>query len=286
MSYNAKVFKIMIASPSDVTEERNITKEVIYEWNAIHSESKNIVLLPVGWETHSSPEMGLPPQEIINKQVLEKSDLLVGVFWTRIGTKTGEYISGTVEEIEKHIKQGKLTMLYFSSKPINPDSINQEQKIRLDEFKESCKNRGLYYPYNDLENFRKEFSKHLQLKINESPIFKNNFIQESNNTQIQYINVSTPKLSPEAITLLKEASEDSRGVIFCFSTNSGTKINIRNKNLIPDQNRRTVAKWEAALQELVDYNLIADKGNNVGEYFEVTKSGFDYIDTLDTNSLP
>ncbi|MFH4621427.1 hypothetical protein [Vibrio furnissii] len=58
MSFEAKVFNVMIASPGDVSSERAIIRDVIYEWNAVHSETRNIVLLPVGWETHSSPEMG------------------------------------------------------------------------------------------------------------------------------------------------------------------------------------------------------------------------------------
>lgn len=97
MAYNAKVFNVMIASPGDVASERSIIRDVIYEWNAIHSQLRNIVLLPIGWESHSSPEMGDTPQGIINKQVLLKCDLLVGVFWTRLGTKTREFESGTVE---------------------------------------------------------------------------------------------------------------------------------------------------------------------------------------------
>ena len=131
MSYNATVYNVMAASPSDVSAERIIIRDVIYEWNTINSISKNIVLLPIGWETHSSPEMEDSPQNIINKQVLNKSDVVVGVFWTRIGTPTTEYQSGTVEEIEKHIQSGKLTMLYFSSRPVEQDSVDQAQYEEL-----------------------------------------------------------------------------------------------------------------------------------------------------------
>lgn len=88
----------MIASPGDVASERTIIRDVIYEWNAVHSESRDIVLMPIGWESHSSPEMGSSAQEIINKQVLDKCDFLVGVFWTRIGTATSEY---AVEQSKK-----------------------------------------------------------------------------------------------------------------------------------------------------------------------------------------
>jgi len=40
MSYNAHVFNVMIASPGDVASERSIIRDVIYEWNAIHSKSR------------------------------------------------------------------------------------------------------------------------------------------------------------------------------------------------------------------------------------------------------
>src|SRR6185295_10136580 len=118
MPFDAKVFSVMIASPSDVESERQIIRDVLSEWNAIHAEVRRTVLLPLGWETHSSPTMGERPQAIINKQVLKNADLLVGVFWTRLGTATGEYPSGTVEEIEEHIASEKPAMLYFSSVPV------------------------------------------------------------------------------------------------------------------------------------------------------------------------
>lgn len=166
MSYNAEVFNVMIASPGDVASERTIIRDVIYEWNAVNSLSRNIVLLPIGWESHSSPEMGKNPQEIINSQVLEKCDLLVGVFWTRIGTATQEYASGTVEEIEKHIKSGKPTMLYFSSQPVVMETVDLEQFRQLRLFKESCQSRGLYESYDNYSDFKQKFYHHLQLKLN------------------------------------------------------------------------------------------------------------------------
>lgn len=63
MSYNAKVYKVFIASPDDVHNEREIVRSVIMRWNAINAESKKIVLLPVGWETHAAPETRKSAQE-------------------------------------------------------------------------------------------------------------------------------------------------------------------------------------------------------------------------------
>jgi hypothetical protein len=41
VSYEAKVFNLMIASPSDVASERSIVRDVVYEWNAVNSKSRN-----------------------------------------------------------------------------------------------------------------------------------------------------------------------------------------------------------------------------------------------------
>lgn len=279
MSYNARVYNIMIASPGDVALERNIVREVIYEWNTIHAETKKIVLLPVGWDTHSSPEMGDRPQAIISKQILDKCDLLIGVFWTRIGTATGGYASGTVEEIETHIKSGRPAMLYFSNKPVHPNSIDHEQYARLKDFKKLCESRGLCETYDETSEFRQEFFRHLQLKINEDDRFKNPSAEELDNT-IQESSLPLPQLSEEARILLKEASQDASGMIFFLQTGGGTDIETHEKSFITDQSRRTIAKWEAALNELVSNELVVERGEK-GEVFEVTAKGYQFADTLE-----
>jgi len=68
VSYQAMVYRVLIASPSDVPEERRSIPEVIHGWNDLHSVDKAVDLLPVKWETHATPEMGDRPQAIINNQ--------------------------------------------------------------------------------------------------------------------------------------------------------------------------------------------------------------------------
>lgn len=278
MAYNAKIFNIMVASPSDVESERSIVREVAHEWNAIHSEMRKIVLLPVGWETHLSPEMGSRPQEIINSKILEKCDVLVGVFWTRFGTDTGKYPSGTVEEIEEHMKTGKPTMLYFSNRPVHPDSIDREQYAKLIEFKQSCQSRGVYETYDGLNDFKDKFFRHLQIKINDDKFFfLPNLEQTQDSPFIEESNVPIPKLSEEAVFILREASQDKNGAILHTRTIGGTSIQTDGKNLIPEQSSRTVAKWEAALNELISNELIVDRGYK-GEVFEITDRGYQLAD--------
>lgn len=38
MSYSAVVYKVMIASPSDVSAERSIIREVLSEWNVVNAD--------------------------------------------------------------------------------------------------------------------------------------------------------------------------------------------------------------------------------------------------------
>ena len=70
MSYTAKVYNVMIASPGDTKEARQAAKEVIIEWNEIHSEATKIVLLPLMWEDNVTPELNnTEPQENIDEQI-------------------------------------------------------------------------------------------------------------------------------------------------------------------------------------------------------------------------
>ena len=88
-------------------KERDTAVKVIQEWNDLYSYSRKVVLLPLRWETHTAPEFGTRPQEVINRAIVDECDLLVGIFWTRIGSPTGVADSGTLEEIERVGKAGK-----------------------------------------------------------------------------------------------------------------------------------------------------------------------------------
>jgi len=61
MAFDAKVFRILIASPGDVNDERDLIPEIIEEWNAVNAIHTKVVLMPVKWETHSAPMLGDRP---------------------------------------------------------------------------------------------------------------------------------------------------------------------------------------------------------------------------------
>ncbi len=284
MSYDARVFNVMIASPSDVASERTIVREVIYDWNAVHSERENIVLLPVGWESHSSPEMGARPQEIINRQTLDKCDLLVGIFGTRIGTDTGEYPSGTIEEIELHINSGKPAMVYFSNQLGDSGNFEAEQYTELMKWKEYYRSRGLCESYDSDTDFKDKFSRQLQIKVNQHEIF--HFRGEEINSSLERAESESniPQLSDEAKVLLKEVSQTSQGYIYFNWEDARLLIGTgpNRKNLIPDENPRVVAQWRAVLKELIDAELLDDTDNR--PVFPITLRGYEVADMIEVKT--
>lgn len=165
MSFDAKVFKVLIASPGDVDEERQAIPEVIARWNNANSEASGIVLLPVKWETHSAPLLGDRPQGVINNQVVTSCDMVIGVFWTRLGSPTGVSESGTAEEIEWFIKNHKPVMVYFSSMAVDPSKLDLAQYGALKGFEEKMQKLGLTGSYNNITDFKEQLLNQISINV-------------------------------------------------------------------------------------------------------------------------
>lgn len=277
MAYQATILNVMIASPSDVAEERQLVRDAIYEWNAIHSKQFGVMLNPVGWETHVAPEMGSRPQEIINKRILNNSDILLAIFWTRLGTETGEYVSGTVEEISKHINSQKLTSIYICDKPIPPSQITEQyQKLQV-QIKEWMPSGVLDF-YNDLSSFKQKIKDHLSLHIQQ-----NEYIQtivdelNSNHTPIESSTKKTIEPSDEMIQILLNAGNAESQIHFRRYL-GGQSLFVGKLDLNLNK-ARELAKWKDALNELENLGLINDRGFK-GELFDLTQEGWKAFDQL------
>lgn len=277
MPYNARVLKVMIASPGDVANERQIARDVIAEWNHIHSEDRGLVLMPIGWETHSAPTIGDRPQAIINKQVLANCDLLVAVFWTRIGSPTGVAVSGTVEEIQEHVSAGKPAMIYFSSTPVRLDSVDEEQYAKLNEFKQEMKKTGLVESYDSLGEFRDKFSRQLtQTIIRAYPIATTT--TSTTTTPPPPLPVTLP-MSDEAKELLAAAASDPTGRLIRIRHLGGLLVQASGRRFAKEGDARSEARWEGVIKELEDLGFIEDRGFK-REVFAVTHEGFRIADLL------
>ncbi len=150
--FKTNAYRVLIASPGELAEERLAATEAIHEWNAQHSAAEGMVLLPVKWETHAVPTAGVRPQEAIDRQLVDQCDILVGMFWTKLGTSTGVAESGTVEEIDQFVAAKKPALLYFSNRPIEPGKLDLEQHQKLREFKADTYTKSLCGGFNRLED--------------------------------------------------------------------------------------------------------------------------------------
>ncbi len=276
MAFNASCITLMIASPSDVVQERVIARDVANEWNAIHARTRLQVLLPVGWETHAIPAMGDRPQALINEQLLKDADILVAVFWTRLGSSTGKAPSGTVEEIEEHIASCKPVMIYFSRTLVTRDSVDAEQYAALTEFRKSLQSRGLYQEFDNAADFQGKFSRHLSQTINNSfPAVGVN----GGDITASAIAIPNVGLSTEAAQLLKAASKDRGGQIMVLRHLGGTLVQTNGQSFAKEGDPRSEALWESVVEELEGEMLVVERGHK-REVFAVTSQGYQIADTL------
>jgi len=282
MAYDAKAIEIMIASPSDVVNERQAVREIIAEWNAVYSRREAVCLMAVGWETHSSPELAGRPQQIINERVLENADLVVGIFWTRVGSPTGKSISGSVEEIERHLAAGKPVMLYFSTAPVVPSTLNKDQFDALEKFKTWAKSQGLIQEFENLEDFKSKFRNQLQLSLNANEHLQNIISEASadfTDLSVTAAGFEKSQLGEDAQALVVAAAKDKNGMILIRRHLGGSHISAGGQKFASDGDRREVARWVAAAEELNDSGFSRDI-NGKREIFELTHAGYQLAESL------
>lgn len=145
--YQATVLEVFIASPSDTGEQREAIHDAVVRWNETESRHLGVVLLPVMWETHTRPDLSDAPQPVINKQVVDDSDVVIATFWTKLGTPTQDGESGTIEEIERAREAGKPVLLYFCDMPVSLLEADTTAIDALKDYKSRISTEGLYSSY-------------------------------------------------------------------------------------------------------------------------------------------
>lgn len=273
----------MIASPGDVTEERDCIRRTLHNWNNLNASKERVVLLPVGWDTHSASDLSGRAQEQINGRLLDKCDLLVGVFWTRLGTPTGDHASGTVEEIKRHVSAGRAAMVFFSTRPVVPGSYEEEQFRGVVDFKKWCMQQGIVATFDSVDDFTRKFTDQLQIILRDN-LYLNSLTEGQE--PIQSINgeeLTTVSLSDLAIDMLCNAASEEDGIILVAHYIGGARFSAGAKTYDVSSGRREEARHQAAVEELVRFGLIEDVGYK-GEIFRVTHEG--YLAVERNNLLP
>jgi len=168
MANSVTVYDLLISCPTDVAPCVPLLNEVLYEFNNLYGRQNNIVVRPVHWKTNAFSQFGNNPQKLLNQQIVDKSDLSIAIFWTRFGTPTEDYDSGTEEEVERMLKSGKQVFLYFLKKSVtySPDEIAKidiEQYQKVKAFKNKHKSDGVYFEVTDEHALARLFIQQLEL---------------------------------------------------------------------------------------------------------------------------
>jgi hypothetical protein len=163
----SQVLKILIASPGDANPGRDAAKLALDEWNSHRSDAEGVILRPLMWETGSVPLVGRgDTQSVINGQLVDEADIVIALFYYRLGSATPRAASGTAEEIMRSVAAGKPVHLYFAHMPI-PPGFDVEQYKALQDFKREVQRAGLIGEFASEEDLGRKVSRALEYDIRE-----------------------------------------------------------------------------------------------------------------------
>lgn len=139
MPENVVQYDLLISCPGDIISEINIIEDAVSQFNTQFSDALGISIRIKHWRKNSYAQSGGKPQTLLNEQFVNDCDAAVAILWTRFGTPTDKYGSGTEEEVEIMLSSGKQVFMYFSDKPLSPSQVDEESRRS----KRNCADRHL-----------------------------------------------------------------------------------------------------------------------------------------------
>lgn len=171
MKHNITVFDLLLSCPGDAYKEcYPSVKAAIDKLNNDPQINNSISISLKHWSTSSYPQSGGQAQKLLNSQIVNVADIAIAIFWTRFGTPTDDYSSGTEEEIDLLIKNKRQVFLYFLDKPIppsitdSPEYTENRKKITLFQKKYA----GIYHVVKDENDLQEKIIDHLKLYFSNS----------------------------------------------------------------------------------------------------------------------
>ena len=140
----------LISAPGDVSaEDIETVMRTIARCNVIYGRQLGAVAVPIHWELHSAAEHGVRPQASLNTQLVENTDIVIAIFWHRLGSDTGEAASGTVEEINEAQKHGAYVAILQCASDVDARQVDPAQAEKLRDFFDRIRPESLVLPYAD-----------------------------------------------------------------------------------------------------------------------------------------
>jgi serine phosphatase RsbU (regulator of sigma subunit) len=169
MTEPVQVLRVVVASPADVLAERDVVAQVVNEINKSVCADRGLRIEVIRWETDAYPGFHVDgPQGLIDPILrIENCDVLIGIFWKRFGTPTGDSGSGTAHEFQLAYqawkkKRSPQVMVYFNLKAYAPQSKEEtDQWGQVLEFRKAYPKEGLWWPYKGTATFGTLLRTHL-----------------------------------------------------------------------------------------------------------------------------
>lgn len=143
-------YTILLSSPNDVSDERQLIETIVAELNKTWGIQNSATIEILSWENVPSG-IGSEPQDVINKSLGTDWDIYLGIMHTRFGSPTKGFGSGTEEEFERAVevhekdKSHKSIMFYFKGGMVDVNAVDTEQLEKVRHFKKRLGDRGIFY---------------------------------------------------------------------------------------------------------------------------------------------
>lgn len=157
-------YDILISCPSDMQEDVRVVENAIDTFNKEYASFHGVQFNLRYWSKDVLFSHGRP-QDIINEQIVMSSDMIIALFGRKLGSDTGKYKSGTIEEIQLMIEMKKPTLVCFSNRVINStlDTSEIEDLLKVRKFQEEY--NGLYITYKEDDELQNKIEQQLKLFI-------------------------------------------------------------------------------------------------------------------------
>lgn len=167
MPFSCTGLSVLFTGPSDTVDLVKAATEEVHRWNSARAVAAGFVLLPrhYSMDAVSLFETGGDGQAMINDQLVSSADIVISLFRHKLGSPTPRAVSGTAEEIETTLANGRRLHIYFSDE--TPDLREQPARDQWDSlttFKKNLKG-GLWDTFDSHSGLRDLVGRAIELDV-------------------------------------------------------------------------------------------------------------------------
>ena len=161
--------RIFVSSPGDCVAEREILDEVVMRINQSEGDHAKIVLQTFKWENDVTPQIGPPPQRVVDDQT-PACDIYLGIMSSRFGGD-GTRESGTEHELRQALERFGSTgrpwiVFYFNGQPPVPQTPESALELaRVLQFRQELERQGIVSTYAGVRGNRSGFFENVDLHL-------------------------------------------------------------------------------------------------------------------------